>query len=449
MALDDIVNVQITPDSVGVQEAGFGTPMIFSPNATFPERSRTYGSLSAFADDWDSTTPEYKMAERIFAQDVQVQEVKVGRVDGAAPTMRWKIAVAQVEDSTDYEVRIGDDTVTVTSDTDATNDEIVQLLVDEITTLDPDGLTASAQGSVGSKYLRIVADDAGAWFDVALNTSMLRQNLLTIEQDHDSPTDLADEIAAVAAEDDTWYGMLWAYPSIGCVNDIADYAESHEKLYCTQSQDSAIVQTTEGADTTSVAAVQKSAANVRTFGIYHPDPSAFADAAWLGRCLPLAPGSETWKFKTLRGVTAPYLSDSMYTNAKAKSWNIYHEVAGVNITEEGVVSGGEFVDVVRFRDWLKARIAESVFAKLAGAQKVPFTDSGIAVIQAAILARLKEGVDVGGLDPTDPKPTCTVPRATDVPTADRAARKLTGVKFTARLAGAIHAVNPINGVLTV
>ena len=40
MSLAEHVSLQITQDTVGISRAGFGTPMILSVNATFPERIR-------------------------------------------------------------------------------------------------------------------------------------------------------------------------------------------------------------------------------------------------------------------------------------------------------------------------------------------------------------------------------------------------------------------------
>ena len=101
------------------------------------------------------------------------------------------------------------------------------------------------------------------------------------------------------------------------------------------------------------------------------------------------------------------------------------------------MSSGEFADVIRGADWLKARIQEDVFAALVQEDKLPLTDAGINVIKGLILGRLWEGVSNGFLAP-DPEPNVTVPRAVDIPVADKAARKLTGVTFRAYLAGAIH-----------
>lgn len=98
-------------------------------------------------------------------------------------------------------------------------------------------------------------------------------------------------------------------------------------------------------------------------------------------------------------------------------------------------------------------IARDQTAKLN--RKVPFTDGGIGLIEGVMDSTLKDGQDIGGIAPTeyddDDNPiygySVTVPKASDLTEAERKSRKLTGCKWSARLAGAIHAVE-ISGNLT-
>jgi hypothetical protein len=108
-----------------------------------------------------------------------------------------------------------------------------------------------------------------------------------------------------------------------------------------------------------------------------------------------------------------------------------------------------------FIDWLKARCTEVVYQILVSNLKVPYTDAGIAAVQNALTQPLKAGQNVGGISPTafDENKNqiggfyITVPRLQDIPTADKTARTLNNVKFTAFLAGAIHVVR-VNGLVT-
>ncbi len=116
---------------------------------------------------------------------------------------------------------------------------------------------------------------------------------------------------------------------------------------------------------------------------------------------------------------------------------------------------GEWIDVIRFRDWLKAEMQANVFGALKANRKVPYTDSGIGLIEGKMEETLKKGQDIGGIAATEydgdgnavPGFQVTVPRTSDLTEEERKSRKLKGCRYTARLAGAIHAVE-IEGFLT-
>jgi hypothetical protein len=181
----------------------------------------------------------------------------------------------------------------------------------------------------------------------------------------------------------------------------------------------------------------------------------YPDAATLGKLLPYDPGTYTMKFKTLAGITVDYLTATQSTNARAKNANTYEEIGPSNILREGTVGEGEKLDVIIFIDWLQARITEGVYQPLINNLKIPFTEIGMAAIKGEIEKVLKIGVARGGISDyaqdSDKNQIggyiVTLPAFEDITTADKAARLLTGVEFTAWLAGAIHAVE-IAGVVT-
>ena len=80
---------------------------------------------------------------------------------------------------------------------------------------------------------------------------------------------------------------------------------------------------------------------------------------------------------------------------------------------------------------------ERIFGVQLNAPKIPFTNAGIGRIVTEVRAQLEDGRTVGGIDPDVPF-TVTAPLASEVSSADRAARVLSGVEFNAKLAGAIH-----------
>ena len=186
-----------------------------------------------------------------------------------------------------------------------------------------------------------------------------------------------------------------------------------------------------------------------------PKVNEYAALAWMAKCFGYAPGSETWHLKTLAAIVPSALSTSEKATLAEAKINTFLRYAGNNVAIGGYMASGEWIDVIRFRDWMKNEMQVRVFNVLKGNRKVPYTDEGIGMVQGAMKAPLAEGQTIGGIAPTEydedgneiPGYTVTVPRSADLTDTQRKSRKLTGCKYTARLAGAIHAVE-INGYLT-
>lgn len=434
MSLNDIVNVVITSEIAQVTRQGFGVPLILTPHTEFAERVRVYTSLAGLVSDgFGSTTPAYKAAAALFSQSPRPPRVKVGR---RANLPTHKFTLTPVAKNTHvYRVTISGVTFSYTSDADATATEIVTGLSAAI---NHESTGSSDAAATGTTTLILTADSAGLWLDLVADAADFG-----IACDH-ADAGIAADLTAVALEDDDWYGLVTTFNSAAEIAAAAAWVETKTKLYAAASSDTGII----GSGTSDVATTLKTAAYARTAAFYHPQNGVFADAAWLGRCLPLTPGSETWKFKTLAGVPAVALTPTQRTNAKGKRAAVYTTIGGINMAEEGVTASGEYIDVVRFRDWLGSRMQEDVFALLARSSKVPFTDSGIAGIESVVRGVLDEGVKAGGLSPS-PEPTVSAPLASAVSSSDRAARTLPGVQWSARLAGAVHIVDPLQGVISV
>ena len=112
----------------------------------------------------------------------------------------------------------------------------------------------------------------------------------------------------------------------------------------------------------------------------------------------------------------------------------------------GKVLAGEWMDIIRFRDWLKNEIQVSAAKVFLNRAKVPYTDVGISLIQNAVEAALRRGQENEGImeDEYDDDGNETLgflvaaPKANSIPDVERQSRKLSGITFRARLAGAIH-----------
>lgn len=114
MSLTDTVSITITADTVGVQRAGFGIPMVLSVNASFPERVRFYEDLAGVAADFPVTTsPEYLAANALLSQNPHPEQIAIGRAIGK-PTQKYRIDVSAVTLGASYGVNVSGQGVTAT-----------------------------------------------------------------------------------------------------------------------------------------------------------------------------------------------------------------------------------------------------------------------------------------------------------------------------------------------
>lgn len=187
----------------------------------------------------------------------------------------------------------------------------------------------------------------------------------------------------------------------------------------------------------------------RTFLLVHDKASEqYPAEAWVGECAARPTGTYAWKFKTLKGVDPYQIGDTGITNLHKKNANSYIRVSGYNITSNDVMLDGEYIDVIQTIDYLESRIAQAVFSRIIALEKVPFTQTGIDVIEGAIAGVLQGSPD--GMLSTDDSGnklyTVTMPKIETITGADKLKRVLKGIKFRFTIAGAIGEVE-VNGVL--
>jgi len=118
----------------------------------------------------------------------------------------------------------------------------------------------------------------------------------------------------------------------------------------------------------------------------------------------------------------------------------------VLITSSSKTTSGEYIDIVRTKHWLEARITEGVFSLLANSEKVGFTNGGIAQVVSAVETPFKEALKAGAIardDDDQPLYKVTAPKRSEVSQNDRTNRKLPGVKFSGTMSGAIEDVDII------
>jgi len=260
-----------------------------------------------------------------------------------------------------------------------------------------------------------------------------------------------DALSAIKKANNGFYAVSASARTMAEQQEIALWIESNEKLYGAASGDPTII----NEETGDLAAWTKLMNPDRTFVFYHPDSAPgengkitsndpFPEVAAFGYCLTFQPGSATWMFKDFKAVPTYELDTGAFEQASAKNVMLYCLVADVPVTFWGKVGSGEYIDIIHGCDWLKARIQNKVFTDLKKNKKVPFNDTGIAIITGALRSALQEGKDVAELIDDY---TITAPEKADVPDDQKATRSLEGVLFDAPVQGAIHTTR-IRGNIT-
>jgi len=437
MAITDIADVSIVATSSAPAAANFGIALLAVNKvpAGFTNRVRLYGSLKEMTDaGWLVSDPGYIGAVDYFSQTPRPKTLKIGRranktvqslkltVTSAVTGEVYNITVAGVPLT--YTVLVGATTTTVAS--------AIELLTEAVAGVDSvsstNTITLSATGAVPGVLI-----DLADW----------SPNFLV--EDITADPGIAADLIAIQAEDDGWYGLSIDSNSKAEVLAAAAFIEPLEKIFIYNTVDTVCG---DPAVTTDVMSSLKALSYMRTGGLYDQNRLlGFSGLAWMGnRFAGSDPGSDTWSYKTLVGVkvdtnvTAAQRAAILSTpTTTGKNGNIYTLIENSGRTENGKAASGEWLDTVRFLDWLRSILRTGIAQLLFSNPKVPYTDTGIEAVVNVVKGALSRGVAVGGLANDTPY-VVTAPAAADVDPAVRQQRLLPNVTFTARLAGAIHIV---------
>jgi hypothetical protein len=435
--LQDITNVVITLHTASVQRGNFGIPLIAAPLASFAERVRSYTDYDALNPDNLPANVQTALSDA-FGQTPRPAVVKVGRLSIAS------VVITPVDATPNgvYSLNVGSTPVSVTAVASPTTTTIAAQLAAAITTALGAGGTATASGA------NVTITYSG---NVIPLTNFVKVAFGAITPSATAGI-VATDLAAIQAADSVWYFLIMAERTKQRVLDAAAWVETQDKMFFTASDEAAIL--TQGG-TTDLLAQLKALNYFRTVGAYHSTAATeYADAAWVGRVSPTQPGSETWALKRLASVASDNISKTQQTTIWGKGGNTFERYSDqFSLTNPGKVEAGEWIDVIRFRDWLKDYIQTSMVQLMVNRDKIPYTDAGIQLLATNLRASLRQGQIVGGIAPDEtaedgtkrPGFNVTAPRASEVDDATKASR-VVYLKFNARIAGAIH-VADITGAL--
>ena len=444
--LNRIANIQILLQTSAISALGFSNVMIISPHVHSLNTVDTYYDTNdLLLLGHQATDPIYLAALAVMSQSPGPGFFKLGRRQ-----------VDAVSIATQTLTPLGTYTMTLTSMvggvltpitftyTDATGTPTSTSVLSGLSALV--GSTGPASSAVGSSLLNLTNRSAGTAFTVQVSSNLLIQPVTAVNG-------VSADLATIAAYDNDFYGFSILDRTQANIMLAAAWAESQAaKLHVTTISE---VGAYSGASTTDTMYMLKAQNYFRSICYYHAAAATeYLGLAAMAKAFGSAPGADDWANMTLAGITADNLSETQSAAIAAKNGNTFEPFKNLALTQYGKVAGGEWADVIRFRDWLQEAMRVEIIDAMVNS-KTPYTDPGIAIIEAAMRSVLLLGQAVGGISPTqydasgNPIPgfKIYVPLRASIPVGDVAARTLNNMKFTAILAGAIHIVN-VQGTLT-
>lgn len=443
--IDRIVKVDIALHTTGISKEGFSTILIADMNARSLARVETISSVDDLIElGFKSTDKLYLAASAAFEQTPSPDIVKIGRINPAgvvvkvtaAPSDKYTLTVSSKDASgnitnTPYEYTGGG--------------EIADVLTGlaGVVTADENALVTAA---VADNAITVSPKVVGANLKYTVSTN------LAISYNAAAET-IAEAMTAIVKEDNNFYGVALTDRTASNVLLMADWCEANKKLFGTAVADAGAID----ASVTNDLGSQLQAKNYyRTHWWYHAlAVSEYPEVAVMARCFSIEPGGETWALKQLAGITADAISETAYNAVAAKSGNTFERFRNITVTQNGKVAADEWIDVIRFRDWLEEEMKVNILNLMINTDKLPYDDSGIGAIESQINSTLELGQRRGGISPDEYDANgninkgfvVSVPLAADISANNKASRYLQDINFTARLTGAIHVVK-VSGSLT-
>lgn len=222
--------------------------------------------------------------------------------------------------------------------------------------------------------------------------------------------------------------------------DISNFIEATGKMYFTSV-----------ASATDASAI---GTNDRTVVMVHEDDDTtvvFPEAALVGATAGKPVGSVTYKNQKLKGLTARVLPESELTAIHDANAMAFVLKAGDGVTSEGMAMSGEYVDVIDAQDFIIQNIENNVQKTLNNADKIPYDNVGISILENTTASVLKEAAENGMIATNDSGvydySVSFKPRSA-TKASDRAVRRYPEGSFRFALAGAIHTAE-INGTIEI
>lgn len=490
LAVSDVVNVQVSLSPVAVGMRNFGAALIAGDSDVIDvrQRLRQYASLEEVAVDFGTSLPEYKAAAIHFSQVPQSNLLFIGRWARTATAgilhgrslsaSERTLSVFTAITAGSFKIAIDGSDVSITglNFSAATNlNGVAAIIADKLNTA-----KAGSSCTWDATYNRfnIISGTTGSsstlGYGLAATSGTAIAGILGIAESIDTPAPIDGEAAetavqaaeALANASSKWYALEWAcstFPSNSAYLDVSALIEglSIRRVH-------GITITNSGAKDPLVSGSLPE--QLRDLGYnstfcQYSSTNPYAIASLWARFSTVDYEAQnttiTAKFKIEPGVVAENLTETEAATLKSRNCNVFVNYQNDSaIIQEGVMSGGWYIDERVGLDWLQNAVQTDVFNLFyTTPTKIPQTDAGTHVITTTIANTLNRarnngliaegqwnGPPLGQIRTGDVVPGgyyIYAPLVSTQSQADREARKSVTIQVLAKLAGAVHSANVI------
>lgn len=467
-----VVNVAVEMSPTAGALRNFGSCLILGDSDIIDtdERIRLYSSISDIATDFGISSREYLAAQAFFSQSPQPTQVYIGRWAKSATAGRLRgrtLSSAEQDISLFTAITTGTLSLTIdgASKSMASIDLSAETNLNGVASQISSALGVSGSCAWTGERFVITSATTGTSSTVATTDTGTLSSLMGFAGSATSVAGVAAESLASAItallDYNTWY-MVCVAPdaSDDSIVEAAGLIEaaSPSRMIGFTTQNSTEIDSTASS---TLGSRLKGLGYNRTILVYSSD-SPVAAASVFGRMATINfEGSNTTltlKFKQLPGVTAENLRSSQAEALKSHNVNAFCAYQNdTSILQEGITSGGWFIDETHGLDWLQNRVETDLWNLLYTSKKVGQDESGATAIVSCVNKSLEQGVTngliapgvwngdaFGALESGDTLSTgyyVYIQPFDEQSQSDREARKAPPIQIAVKLKGAVHFIN--------
>jgi len=217
-ALNEIVVVNINRESVGLTQAGFGTPLILGEHTRTSEKIKSYANINEVAEDFQTSDLEYNKALAMFSQEISPEKIKIGK-RSANVSQVVNVTVPTVSDSTSYKITINGNEFEFVSGVGTSAELIIDGLILAI-----DAGNESVTTTDNTSSMDITADTAGEGFSISTSANLA----YTTTTENKS---VVTELQAIQDLDDDFYFVVLTSVSKFDILQLSQYIETQQKIF--------------------------------------------------------------------------------------------------------------------------------------------------------------------------------------------------------------------------